>query len=166
MKAIIALACLLFLAAPSSAQDARIELLKRLATAQGVTAAFELQHLFERDQAHREFERLFPDSSPEVRKLLEKMEVQAARERFETSRAEIFTRDELLAHWVESYGKNLATEDIAAMVAYYESPVGRKDMTAAQAAKTELARWTQQERVRRSANLVRVLLESASKAER
>jgi len=143
-----------------------MDLLKRLATAQGMTTVFELQHLFERDQAHREFERLFPDSSPEVRKLLEKMEVQAARERFETSRAEIFARDELLDHWVESYGKNLATEDIAAMVAYYESPVGRKDMAATQAAKTELARWTQQERIRRSAGLVRVLLESTSKAER
>jgi hypothetical protein len=166
MKSLFALAFLLSLVTTTSAQDRRIDLLKRLATAQGITATFELQHLVERDQAHREFERMFPDSSADGRKLLEKMEVQAARERYEASRAEIFSRDELLAHWVESYGRNLPTEDIETMVSYYESPVGRRDTAAAQAGRTELARWVQQERARRSAVLFRALLESVSKAER
>lgn len=51
--------------------------------------------------------------------------------------ATLFTIDELVTTWSSAYVKNMSDEDLAKILAYYESPIGKKDVQASQFAITE-----------------------------
>jgi len=54
--------------------------------------------------------------------------------------AALFSAEELVATWSAFYGKDLSEADLDKILAYYKSPVGKKDVRASQAAMVDFSR--------------------------
>ncbi len=65
---------------------------------------------------------------------------EAAFRRFSDKAANLWTADDLLAVWTKNYGRNLSDSELDQILAYYQSPLGRKDIAAQQAALAGLSR--------------------------
>ncbi len=59
---------------------------------------------------------------------------EAAFKRFSEKATTLWSADDLLAIWVKHYGKNLSDNELDQILAYYKSPIGKKDVAAGQAA--------------------------------
>ena len=81
----------------------------------------------------------------------------AAYKRFTDKVANLWTADDLLAVWTKHYGRNLSDGELDQILAYYRSPVGRKDVAAQQAALAGLSRALTSESQARLAPHIRAL---------
>ncbi|HET7833967.1 MAG TPA: DUF2059 domain-containing protein [Gallionella sp.] len=82
---------------------------------------------------------------------------EAAFRRFSDKAANLWTADDLLAVWTKNYGRNLSDSELDQILAYYQSPVGRKDVAAQQSALAGLSRALTSESQARLAPHVRAL---------
>ena len=64
----------------------------------------------------------------------------AAFRRFSDKATNLWTADDLLAVWTRNYGRNLSDSELDQILAYYKSPLGRKDIAAQQSALVGLSR--------------------------
>ena len=78
--------------------------------------------------------------------------------RFMDQTANLFTGKELADRWKATYGKDLSTADLQQIVAYYESPLGQRDVASSKSTLTDWSSWMNTEGETRSGRLVEALM--------
>jgi|APAra7269096613_1048513.scaffolds.fasta_scaffold00106_119 hypothetical protein len=135
------------------AEDPRTLLVQRIAVAQGLNELFDQQMIQQREAtkgfAAKVFEQAVAQSGGQANQ-----KERAAFEKMTERAAEMFSGKEIVSAWVESYGKDLALQDLQAILTYYESPVGRKDVAATKAAMPAFTAWLSGEAQARATTLV------------
>jgi hypothetical protein len=123
------------LALPLAAQaQSRADLVRRIAEAQGLPALFEQQAEQQREGLRAAGTQLFDDAMARTATTPGPMARQAL-DRFKQRAGTAFTAAELTAAWARAYGESsLTDEELKAILAWYASPVGKKDGAAAQSA--------------------------------
>jgi hypothetical protein len=139
------------------AQDARSELVRKIAASQGLLEMFDQQITQQRESvkgyASDIFQRAVTDSGGQANE-----KERAAFERFVGKTATIFSASEMEAAWIASYGKDLTVDDLAAILRYYESPIGRKDVAANKLAMVSFSAWASREGRARATALLQGLI--------
>lgn len=143
MKLVRLLTLLLVVLAPAlcAAQVSRSELVQRIAEAQGLGKLFDEQLSQQRDalQAYglQVFDKTVPSSTAAA-----DPKVKAVFERFLERNARLFSGEEYMAVWAKAYSEtSLTDDDLKAILAYYESPAGKKDGAASQTAMKGFTTW-------------------------
>lgn len=149
----------------SFAQDTRVELIDRISAAQGVTDMFEQQIAQQQKSLQGYGAKLINDAVIQNGGQPSDQD-KAVFERFVGRAARIFTAKELSAKWVENYGARLSTDDLREILKYYESPVGKRDAAANQAAMAAFSEWMANEAQTRTTALVSELLKELQQIRR
>lgn len=149
----------------SFAQDTRVELIERISAAQGVTDMFEQQIAQQQKSLQGYGAKLINDAVIQNGGQPSDQD-KAVFERFVGRAARIFTAKELSAKWVENYGARLSTDDLREILKYYESPVGKRDAAASQAAMAAFSEWMANEAQTRTTALVSELLKELQQIRR
>jgi hypothetical protein len=143
--AAIVTAVLVVSAAPNvAAQDTRTVLVQKIAVAQGLTELVD-QQLAQQHEATKEYAAKLFEEAVTAGGGQANPEEQAAFDKFVARTGEIFSGKEFTAAWVTHYGKELSLQDLQAILSYYESPVGRKDVAATKSAMPAFSSWILQE---------------------
>lgn len=128
------------------AQSSRAELVQRIAAAQGLDRIFEAQLAQQRDAILAFGQDAFDKLAPPGSAAAADPKARAAFERYARRSATLFTGEEYLAVWARGYGASALTEDdLKAILAYYESPAGKKDGAASQIAMQGFTTWLLQQ---------------------
>ncbi len=131
---------LLVFSANSFAAD-RTEKIKTLMEAQGMLQMFgdsiEAGKQQQRDQAQRILNQFMAELKPS--KEFE-AKFRAEVERFNQALATPWTAQEIVNIWARVYGERFSDAELDQLVAYYSSPLGKKEVAASQAAMPELNR--------------------------
>ncbi len=148
-------AALLLASAASSvfAQDSRTALVQKIAVAQGLTELYDQQLAQQREATKGYAAKLFDDAVAAGGGKANAKE-KAALERLVAKTTEMFSGKEVAAAWVTHYGKELSLQDLKAILAYYESPIGRKDVAATKLAMPAFSSWMAQETQTRATSLL------------
>lgn len=153
-----AVAALICACGPTAfAQETRQELVQKIQVAQGVQEQFEKQLADQRESLKGYGAKLFGDivaQSGGVASAKEK----AAFDRFLQRCAQMFSGKELAAKWAASYGADLSIDDLREILAHYESPIGKKEVRANQAAMAAFSAWLNAESQARTEALIGGLL--------
>ena len=78
----------------------------------------------------------------------------AAFERLVSRSSSVFSAQEFVDSWSAEYGKELSTAELTEILRYYESPTGKKDVSASKAAMARFSRWATQEGHARTTSLI------------
>lgn len=140
-------------ASSAAAQDARAELARKIAVAQGLTEQFDQQFAQQREAMKGYAEKLIEQSAASDGGQPNPLE-KAALARLVERHGEMFSGSEITAAWVAQYGKDLSLQDLQAILRYYESPIGRKDIAATKSAMPAVTFWMTQEAQTRAAPLL------------
>lgn len=165
---IIAVATAILIAAAASnavAQDARTALIQKIAVAQGLTEIFDEQLMQQREAIKAYAEKLFQEAAA-ARGGQANPKEEAAFKKFAGRVGEMFSGKEVASEWVKYYGKDLTLQELRAILNYYESPVGRKDVAATKSAMPAFSSWMAQEAQVRATALLKDFaadLQAASK---
>lgn len=132
---------------PSDAPT-RQALIDRIMQAQGLLETFEKQLAQQRASTLRmtsdSIKALVPTSTQtDSRKVSELLD------RFVERTSNVLTGKDLLEAWSREYARTLTDADLESILAYYESPAGRKDAAAQQAATPAFSAWMMSEYQRR-----------------
>lgn len=141
----------------ATAQDARTELVQKIAAAEGVTESYDqaiTQQL--KDYATR-YATAMNGGKPNPN-------AQAAIEKFVTKGTESFPGKDFTAAWVKSYGKDLSLQELQAILNFVESDIGRKAVAAEKAIAPTIFAEMEQEQQARLAPLVKELTADLKKA--
>jgi hypothetical protein len=101
------------------------------------------------------------------RKLLSEREIAEGQEnpkmrqiftRYVERSADMFSAKELVETWSRFYGKNLSDAELEKILAYYKSPVGKKDVAAAQAAMVGFSQVVGDETAKRAKEHLRQMI--------
>ena len=149
----------------SFAQDTRVELIERISAAQGVTDMFEQQIAQQQKSLQGYGAKLMNDAAAHNGGQPGDQD-KAVFERFVGRAAGMFSAKELSAKWIENYGTNLSTDDLGEILKYYESPVGKRDAAASQAAMAAFSEWMANEAQTRTTALVSELLKELQQIRR
>ncbi|MFI8619284.1 hypothetical protein ACIGHN_27710 [Acidovorax sp. NPDC077693] len=155
IKTAVAVIC--FSGSLAFAQDTRLELVQRIATAQGVQDQIERQLEDQKASLQGYGQRMFDDlvaqsggNATEAQK--------AAFDRFVQRCAQMFSAKELVAKWVENYGAQLSTSDLHKILKHYKSPIGKREVVANTVAIVAVSAWVNNEsEVRMSALLAELV---------
>jgi hypothetical protein len=149
-------AALLIAAAASNAtaQDARTVVVQKIAVAQGLTDLFDQQLAQQREATKGYATKVFEQAVAAGDGTANPKE-QAAFEKLVARVGEIFSGKEVTAEWVAHYGKDLSLQDLQAILNYYESPIGRKDVAATKSAMPAFSSWMAQETQNRATALLK-----------
>ena len=162
MKAKVIVAFLVSIVVASAAtnvlaQDGRAVLVQKIAVAQGLIEIFDQQLAQQREATKGYAQKMFEEAvsagggqaNPKEKAALDKLAVRSG---------EMFSGREIAAAWVASYGKELSVQDLQAILSYYESPIGRKDVAANKAAMPAFSSWMAKEAQGRTTSLLREFL--------
>lgn len=141
-------------AASASAQDARTALVQKIAAAQGLTEIFDQQLAQQREATKGYASKLF-DQAVAAGGGQANQKEKAALESFVSKASDMFSGKEVSAAWVAHYGKDLSLQDLQAILSYYESPVGRKDVAATKSAMPAFSSWMAEEAQSRATSLLK-----------
>jgi len=135
------LAVLLFLCALSASAIAadRNSKIRELMEAQGLLRMFQQQMEEGKQESRAQAERMleqFIDGLKPPKEFEERFRV-ASRE-FIDSLVPTWSAEDIVAEWAKAYGARFTDEELDGLVRYYESPLGRKDVSASQEALPEL----------------------------
>lgn len=149
-------AAVLIAAAASSAaaQDARTELARKIAIAQGLTEQFDQQFAQQRE-AMKEYAEKLLEQSAAAGGGQPNPEEKAAFARLLARSGAMFSGSEITTAWVTRYGQDLSLQDLQAILRYYESPIGRKDVAATKSAMPALVFWMTKEAQARAEPLLK-----------
>lgn len=137
MKVATALCLSLFIATASHADEAsRKQKIQQIIEAQGLKQMFAAQLAQSQISATKYGENIYQKltdgvSAPDPEK---SAKFKAAFERFAASCSTLWSSEDLVGLWAEEYGKDLTEKDLDAILAYYRSPTGKKDVKASHAA--------------------------------
>ena len=127
----------------SNAQDETKELVQRIAAAQGLTEMFEQMIVQQKQIARQSADRLLEEAMRQGRTVPTE-KVRVALTRLIDRTANIITADEIVQAWASEYAKELSIQELTAILQYYQSPVGRKDIAASKAALWRFTEWCAQ----------------------
>lgn len=148
-----ALVCVLGAGGSALAQVDKTNLVRQIIVAQGLLDFFEQQMTQQREatraSATQMFEAMFREAGGQPTP-----KAVTAFERLVVRSAEIFTAQELVDAWSAEYGRELSTSDLTSILAYYESPIGKKDVSASKAAMARFSQWATQQGLARSSTLL------------
>jgi hypothetical protein len=151
MKHIIFVLALAISMLANADEISKKEIIVRLVSAQG------LKSMLEQQQTQMEassiefgkgmFQKMLSDFG--VPENQQNPRLKKAFEDYLTRCSTMFTVDEYVDAWVSQYGKDVSEEDLKKILAYYESPIGRKDVQASQAALTAFTQTVEAESQKR-----------------
>jgi hypothetical protein len=161
LLAISIAACLA--ASPCSAQEARAEVIQKIAASQGLFEMFEQQLVQQRDSMKGYAAKLFEQTTAETG-MQPNAKEKAAFERFLAKAPTVFSATEITSMWTANYGKDLSVQELQGILKYYDSPIGRKDVAASKAAMISFSTWMNQEAQVRSTTLIKEMLQELQAA--
>lgn len=85
-------------------------------------------------------------------------------ERYLAQADALFDVKELTAEWTRAYSRDLSVAELREILAFYQSPVGQKDVAASSAANQALAGWFRAETRRRGGRLQQEFLRALDSA--
>ena len=130
---------LLVFSASSFAAD-RTEKIKTLMEAQGLLQMFEQSMEEGKKRQKTEMQRMLNQVMGPLKPNKEfDVKFRAEVDRFNQALAAPWTAQEIVDLWAKSYGAHFTDAELDQLVAYYTSPLGKKDVAAAQAATPELS---------------------------
>jgi hypothetical protein len=148
------LATLLFFGAGHAhAQSDKSALIQRIAEAQGLLELIDQQLVQQREVTRAGALKMFEDSVRQVGGEPSDRERQAF-ERLVSRSSNMFSAKELVAVWVAEYGKDLSVQELNAMLKYYLSPIGRKDVAASKMGMVMFSKWMAEQAQQRTADLI------------
>lgn len=139
------------------AQDGRAELVQKIAAAQGLTEIFDQQLAQQRESTKGYAQKMFEEAIAAGGGQANPKEI-AALDKLAMRAGEMFSGREIAAAWVANYGQELSVQDLQAILNYYESPTGRKDVAANKAAMPAFTSWMAKEAQGRATSLLREFL--------
>lgn len=137
-----------------SAQETRTSLVEKIAVAQGLTEIFD-QQLTQQREATKEYASKLFDQAITAAGGQANPKEKAALQKLVANAGEMFSGKEISAAWVAHYGKELSVQDLQAILNYYESPIGRKDVAANKLAMPAFSSWMTQESQTRATSLLK-----------
>jgi hypothetical protein len=161
LLAIFIAACLA--ASPCSAQEARAEVIQKIAASQGLFEMFEQQLAQQRDSMKGYAAKLFEQTTAETG-MQPNAKEKAALEQFLAKAPTVFSATEITNTWTATYGKDLSVPELQDILKYYDSPIGRKDVAASKAAMISFSIWMNQEAQVRATSLIKEMLQELKAA--
>lgn len=133
-------ALLMLVTSIAFAQDARVDTIRKIVEAQGMKEMFDDSLAQSREAATKMGLELYQKSvaSGEVPASAQHKE---SFDRYMKAAVALFTSDEIIAHWSTLYGKSLTLAELKSILAYYQSPTGRKEVAATKIAMQQLMVW-------------------------
>jgi len=159
------LSSLLLASTSSFAQTARAELVQRIAVAQGLEEMFEQQLAAQQESMKSYASKLFQQAVSDAGGQANAQQT-AAFERFVAKLAVLFSSKEITAAWTAAYGKDLSDQDLKQILKYYQSPIGKKDVSASKAAMIAYSGWINQEAQNRVTPILRSLVQELQATEK
>lgn len=159
------LSSILLLSASSFAQETRAELVQKIAAAQGLEEMFEQQISAQRDSFKSYASKIVEQAAAEAGGQINAKQL-AAFENFVAKVTTLFSPKEITATWTAAYGKNLSDQELREVLKYYQSPIGKKDVSASKAAMIAFSTWINHETQARVSPLLKTLVQEVRAAQK
>jgi hypothetical protein len=165
LKFALLLLALMTLQTKAFAQDQRIEIVKKLVEAQGLKEMFDDQLSQSRNASKKMGEQMYAKTLAAAGGV-ENARHKAAFERYAAKSTALFSSDEIVARWSALYGQSLTEKELTAILAYYQSPVGKKDVAASKIAMSPLFSWMTEQMQSRIGKHIEVFLQELNEADK
>ncbi len=143
-------------AQPTVTETNRTALVERIVKAQRLQEQFD-QQLAQQKDLMRDYVETMSDQTAAQGGGELTAEQRGVLNRFMDRTATMFSGKELADRWKADYGKELSVEDLQQIVAYYESPLGQRDVGASKATLEAFTNWMNKEGQDRSTVLIQEL---------
>lgn len=142
----------------TSADLSRDERISRLLDAQGLRQSFDRQ-LAESSEGLQMTGKRVAEHRLASLGITPNPAIDAAFARFTARASQLFTTDELLNIWSQAVGTtDLTNDELDAMIAYYASPIGQRDVLAQRQATAAIAAWMSEQAPTRQSTVLQVFV--------
>ena len=128
----------------SHGQEEKIKLVQRIVAAQGLTDILDQMLVQQKNLARQQADRTLEEVTRQGKAVVNE-KARAAFTRLKQRSADIFASEEIVQAWASEYAKELSIQELTAILQYYESSIGRKDVAASKTALWRFTAWCAQQ---------------------